>query len=72
MVEIDHGYGIRSRYGHLHRVEVEEGQQVDSRDRIGRVGNTGRSTGPHLHFEVWFNEKAHNPRKFLKAGKRVF
>ncbi|HBC52941.1 MAG TPA: hypothetical protein DCZ06_01650 [Alphaproteobacteria bacterium] len=72
MVEIDHGYGIRSRYGHLHRVEVEEGQQVDSRDRIGRVGNTGRSTGPHLHFEVWFNDRTHNPRNFLKAGKRVF
>lgn len=72
MVEIDHGYGIRSRYGHLHRIEVEEGQQVDSRHPIGRVGNTGRSTGPHLHFEVWFSEKAHNPRKFLKAGKRVF
>lgn len=72
MIEIDHGHGIRSRYGHLHRIEVEEGQQVASRDRIGRVGNTGRSTGPHLHFEVWFNDKAHNPRKFLKAGKRVF
>lgn len=72
MVEIDHGHGIKSRYGHLRTIEVEKGDNVAVRQQIGRVGSTGRSTGPHLHFEVWFDGKTRNPRKFLKAGENVF
>ena len=72
MIELDHGHGIKSRYGHLEKINVSKGDTVVARQPIGKVGNTGRSTGPHLHFEVWFDGKARNPRKFLKAGENVF
>lgn len=71
MVEIDHGNGIRTRYGHLRKILVNKGQEVTKGIEIGVQGNTGRSTGIHLHYEIRHNGKAVNPRKFLKAGKHV-
>lgn len=53
MVIIDHGWGVLTGYGHLSLIEVEIGQQVTAGDIIGKVGNTGSSTGAHLHWEVW-------------------
>ncbi|MGB0682855.1 MAG: peptidoglycan DD-metalloendopeptidase family protein [Magnetovibrionaceae bacterium] len=71
-VEIDHGNGIRTRYGHLKKVLVKKGQEVAFQDKIGLLGNSGRSTGAHLHYEVVFNKKPLNPSKFIKAGRYVF
>jgi murein DD-endopeptidase MepM/ murein hydrolase activator NlpD len=62
---IDHGYGVKTRYGHLSKVEVHPGDHVRRGDLIGAVGNTGRSTGPHLHYEVRVNGLPENPRKFI-------
>ena len=64
-VTLDHGNGVTSRYGHLERMDVKVGDHVEKRQVIGRVGNTGRSTGPHLHYEVLVEGKPVNPRKFL-------
>ncbi len=72
LVEIDHGAGIKTRYGHLHKVLVKKGQKVSFRDKIGLLGNTGRSTGAHLHYEVVFKGKTRDPMKFIKAGRYVF
>jgi murein DD-endopeptidase MepM/ murein hydrolase activator NlpD len=72
MVEIDHGYGIRTRYGHLRKVLVKRGEEVGHRHEIGLLGSTGRSTGPHVHYEVRFDGKPLNPDKFIKAGRYVF
>lgn len=72
MVEIDHGLGIHTRYGHLRSIAVKVGQVVDYRQKIGLVGSTGRSTGPHLHYEIRIDGKPHDPMKFLKAGRYVF
>ena len=72
MVEIDHGYGIRTRYGHLRKVLVQRGEEVGHRHEIGLLGSTGRSTGPHVHYEVRFDGKPLNPDKFIKAGRYVF
>ncbi len=71
-IEIDHGHGIRTRYAHLRKILVKVGVEVDHRQKIGLVGNSGRSTGPHVHYEVRYQNKARNPMKFLKAGKYVF
>ena len=65
MIEIDHGYGFITRYGHLSAFDVQRGQMVDRGDTIGRVGSTGYSTGPHLHYEVWRNGKVLNPHDFI-------
>lgn len=65
MVEIDHGNGLTTCYGHLSKIDAEVGENVTRNDIIGYVGSTGRSTGPHLHFEVRLNEKPINPRHFL-------
>ncbi|MEX1107874.1 MAG: peptidoglycan DD-metalloendopeptidase family protein [Dongiaceae bacterium] len=72
LVEIDHGLGITTRYAHLKEIWVEVGQTVDYRDEIGLLGSSGRSTGPHVHYEVRFNDTPFNPMNFLKAGRYVF
>ncbi|KCZ51848.1 peptidoglycan DD-metalloendopeptidase family protein [Hyphomonas pacifica] len=71
LVEIDHGHGFKSRYGHLRSITVKKGDIVNVGDLVGKMGTTGRSTGDHLHFEVWFNGKPYDPIKFLKAGRHV-
>jgi murein DD-endopeptidase MepM/ murein hydrolase activator NlpD len=70
-VEIDHGYGIRTRYGHLSRISVPLGLQLERGEIIGKVGSTGRSTGPHVHYEVWYDNAVRDPGKFIKAGRNV-
>ncbi len=71
MVEIDHGNGITTRYGHLSHIDVKAGQSVRAGHTIGRVGSTGRSTGPHLHYETRIGGSAVDPQKFLRAGLRL-
>lgn len=70
-IEITHGNGMLTRYAHLSRIGVTVGQQVAAGATIGGLGNTGRSTGPHLHFEVRINDRAINPRPFLEAAPDV-
>ncbi|HET7753088.1 MAG TPA: M23 family metallopeptidase [Anaeromyxobacteraceae bacterium] len=62
---VDHGYGVKTRYGHLSEFFVKTGDRVKRGAKIAAVGNTGRSTGPHLHYEVRVNGLAENPRKFI-------
>jgi len=71
MVEIDHGHGIVTRYAHLHRILVARGQQVGAHTEIGELGSTGRSTGPHVHYEVLVDGTPLDPAKFMEAGKNV-
>jgi len=61
MIVIDHGYGFVTRYGHLSQIGVKRGQVIARGDEIGKMGSTGYSTGPHLHYEVWRNGKVLNP-----------
>jgi len=70
MVIIDHRFGLTSRYGHLYKLNVRPGQHVSRYDVIGFVGNSGRSTGPHLHFEIWRNERAVNPIDYIYPEAR--
>ena len=72
VIEVEHGAGIKTRYGHLHKILVKKGRQLRFRDKIGLLGSTGRSTGAHLHYEILFKGKAKNPMKFIKAGRHVF
>lgn len=71
VVEVDHGGGITTRYAHLSAYIVKAGQLVQTGTPIAKVGSTGRSTGPHLHFEVRKNDQTLDPRLFLDAGKRL-
>ncbi len=70
-VEIDHGNGLMTRYAHMSRFDSEVGEEVEAGRLIGGIGSTGRSTGPHLHFEVRINNRAVNPRKFLEKAPDV-
>ncbi|WP_274629560.1 M23 family metallopeptidase [Arvimicrobium flavum] len=71
MVEIDHGDGLVTRYAHMSAVTVRVGQNVNAGDEVGASGNSGRSTGPHLHYEVRRNGEALNPLPFIKAGRKI-
>jgi murein DD-endopeptidase MepM/ murein hydrolase activator NlpD len=72
MVEIDHGFGLHTRYGHMSAISVKQGQTVGVRDKLGAVGSTGRSTAPHLHYEISFKGKTIDPRKFVETKQNVF
>lgn len=71
-IEIEHSSGFMTRYAHLSRIRVSEGERVSRGELIGDMGNTGRSTGPHLHYEVHRNGTAVNPATFIRAGRNVF
>lgn len=71
LVEIDHGNGISTRYGHLSKILVKKGEKVKEGDLIALSGSTGRSTGPHLHYEVRRNNQAVDPLRFLNAGMKL-
>jgi murein DD-endopeptidase MepM/ murein hydrolase activator NlpD len=71
MVEIDHGNGISTRYGHMSEIIVKVGQSIRIGQTVGKIGSTGRSTGPHLHYETRIEGDAVDPQKFLRAGIRL-
>ncbi|TDI58977.1 MAG: hypothetical protein E2O92_08695 [Alphaproteobacteria bacterium] len=71
MIEIDHQNGFRTRYGHLATILVKRGDSVGLTDKIGLMGNSGRSTGTHLHYEIRYRGKPLNPSKFFKAAQHV-
>ena len=71
MVEVDHGNGLATRYGHMSEIDVREGQTVKIGQVLGRIGTTGRSTGPHLHYETRVEGDAVDPTKFLRAGGKL-
>ena len=71
MVEVDHGNGLSTRYGHLSEIHVKVGDVIKIGQVIGAVGSTGRSTGPHLHYETRIDGDAVDPQKFLRAGVRL-
>lgn len=72
MIRIEHDFGVQTVYGHLSKLRVTAGQKVSRGERIGDMGNTGRSTGPHLHYEIRVGGKPVNPMTFIKAAKDVF
>ncbi|WP_420414847.1 M23 family metallopeptidase [Roseibium sp.] len=71
MVEIRHANGFVTRYAHLSKMRISEGSHVLAGDVIGNIGSTGRSTGPHLHYEVRRHDKPSNPASFLRAGEKL-
>jgi murein DD-endopeptidase MepM/ murein hydrolase activator NlpD len=71
MVEIDHGYGMHTRYGHLSSILVRVGARVAKGAPVGKLGSTGRSTGPHVHYEIWLAEAVRDPSRFIEAGRHV-
>jgi len=71
-IEIDHGNGVHTRYGHLKKILVKKGQEVGHREKIAQLGSSGRSTGPHVHYEIRYKGRAQDPMKFIKAGEHVF
>ncbi len=72
LIRIRHAYGIQTRYAHLAQIRVEVGQRVSRGERIGDMGNSGRSTGTHLHYEIRLGGRAVNPMTFIKAANNVF
>jgi murein DD-endopeptidase MepM/ murein hydrolase activator NlpD len=72
LIEVDHGAGLKTRYGHLHKFFVKKGEKVEFHKVIGQLGNTGRSTGAHLHYEIIYKGRAKNPMNFIRAGRYVF
>ena len=72
VIYIKHEFGLETRYGHLSRIRVKKGQRVSRGQHIGDMGNTGRSTGTHLHYEVRVNDKPVNPMNFIEAAYNVF
>ena len=71
MVEVDHGGGLSTRYAHLSAISVAPGQQLAPGAVVGKVGSTGRSTGPHLHYEVRMDGEAVDPARFLRAASAL-
>jgi len=71
MVEVDHGYGFHTRYAHLSSIIVRIGARVEKGSPVGKLGSTGRSTGPHVHYEVLVADVARDPTKFIEAGRHV-
>ncbi len=71
MVEVDHGNNLITRYAHASKVHVRKGDIVKRGQKIAEVGSTGRSTGPHLHFEVWVSGVPQDPQRFLAAGETM-
>ncbi len=72
LIKIQHEFGIETRYAHLNQIRVQVGQRVSRGDRIGDMGNSGRSTGPHLHYEVRVGGTPVNPMIYIRAGEDVF
>lgn len=72
MVEVSHGNGLSTRYGHMSAISVSVGDHVSAGTVVGKLGSTGRSTGPHLHYEVRIDGEAVDPSRFLKAGAPLF
>jgi murein DD-endopeptidase MepM/ murein hydrolase activator NlpD len=71
MVEVEHANGVATRYGHLSEIDVKVGQPIRIGQVVGRLGSTGRSTGPHLHYETRVDGEAVDPDKFLRAGLKL-
>lgn len=71
MVEIDHGKGVTTRYGHLSQISVRTGEKIELGETVGKAGSTGRSTGPHVHYEVRLNDEPVDPMRFLVAGTEL-
>ena len=71
-VEIDHGYGLRTRYAHLRKIMVKRGEPVGHRQAIGLLGSSGRSTGPHVHYEIMAESGQLDPGGFFEAGLHLF
>ena len=71
MVEIDHGNGFKTRYGHMRKIRVEKGDEITLGQHIGDMGKTGRATDTHVHYEVWFDGKVRDPMPYMKAANDV-
>ncbi|RZJ93770.1 MAG: M23 family metallopeptidase [Brevundimonas sp.] len=71
VIEVDHGRGFKTRFAHLNSMAVQAGQRITLGQRIGAMGTTGRSTGVHLHYEVWMNGRPQNPARFMRAGDQL-
>lgn len=72
VVEVDHGNGFMTRYAHMSRITVKRGQKLELHDKVGELGSSGRSTGPHVHYEIIYKGRPKNPRRFIEAGRYVF